>query len=116
MEAKLKNIGEVTIINIKGALDIEKTQPFRDHVVKHFATQKLIFNMQYTTFVGSTGIQPFLDAVQILTQKNSNGIKLVGLGIEFKRIFQNMEIANLEIHDTEESAVASFIGPIASAS
>lgn len=108
MEAKLKNQGEVMIITIQGPLDIEKTQPFREVCLRHFLDKKIIFNMEKTAFVGSTGLQAFLETVRTLSEENSHGLKVVGVQAEFKRIFQNLEIQRLQIHETEEVAVSSF--------
>ena len=108
MEAKLKKQGEISIVMIQGHLNIEETQSFRDVCVKHFTGQKVIFNMEKANFVGSTGLQPFLETIQHITQDNANGLKIVGVKSEFRRIFQNMDAQNLEIHDTEAGAIASF--------
>jgi anti-anti-sigma factor len=108
MEAKLKQHGEIAIVSIKGFLDIEKTQPFRDACVKHFLGEKVIFNLEKANFVGSTGIQSFIEAMRIVSQKTQTGIRLVGLKAEFKRIFTNLEIQGLEFCDNETLAIHSF--------
>lgn len=108
MEAKLKNQGEFTIITIKGALDIEKTQPFREACIRHLLDKKVIFNMEKASFVGSTGLQAFLETIRTLSEENQHGLKVVGVQPEFKRIFQNLEIQQLQMHDSEEGAVSSF--------
>jgi anti-anti-sigma factor len=108
LDAKLRNHGEIAIVSINGPLDIEKTQPFRDVCKTHFAGRKVIFNLQETSFVGSTGIQFFIEAVRMLSTQNQTGIRLVGLKSEFRRIFLNLEIAGLEIHETEAAAITSW--------
>lgn len=108
MEAKLKNQGEVMIITIQGSLDIEKTQPFREVCLRHFLGKKTVFNMEKASFVGSTGLQAFIETVRTLSEENSHGLKVVGVQPEFKRIFQNLEIQKLQICDTEEVALSSF--------
>lgn len=108
MEAKMKSEGEVTIITLKGSLDIEQTQGFRDICLKHFLNKKVVFNMEGTSFVGSTGIQPFLETIRTITAENKHGLKVVGVKSEFRRIFNNMENPNLHIFETEATAIASF--------
>lgn len=108
MEAKVKNEGEVTIITLKGSLDIEHTQPFREICLKNFTNKKVIFNMEGTSFVGSTGIQPFLETVRVISAENQHGLTVVGVKSEFRRIFQNMENPKLHIFETEATAIASF--------
>jgi anti-anti-sigma factor len=108
MEAKLKNQGEVTIITIQGPLNIERTQSFREVCLRHLLGKKVIFNMEMASFVGSTGLQAFLETVRTLSEENQHGLKVVGVQAEFRRIFQNLEIQQLQIHDSEETAVSSF--------
>lgn len=113
MEAKLTAHDDVTIITIRGVLNIEHTQPFREICIKHFLKKKIIFNMTSASFVGSTGIQPFLDAVKLVTEENKHGLKIVGVGSEFRRIFQNIESEHLHFFEDESSAIASLsIGSI----
>lgn len=108
MEAKVKNQGEVTIITIRGALDIEQTQPFREACLRHLLGKKVIFNMEKTAFVGSTGLTAFLETIRTLSEENQHGLKVVGVQAEFKRIFQNLEIQKLQIHESEAGALSSF--------
>lgn len=109
METNLKSQGEITIITIRGALDIEKTQGFREACIRHLLGKKVIFNMEKTAFVGSTGLQAFLETIRTLSEENQHGLKVVGVQPEFKRIFQNLEIQQLQIHESEEGALSSFV-------
>lgn len=108
MQALLKSQGEITIVTIQGSLHIEKTQPFREICLKHFLTKKVIFNMEQTNFVGSTGIQAFLETVKTITEENEFGLKLVGVKSEFRKILQNIENNKLQIFESEASAINSF--------
>jgi anti-anti-sigma factor len=108
MEATIRRHGEIAIVSIRGPLDIEKTQPFRDACAKHFFGSKVIFNFEKANFVGSTGIQSFVEAIRIVSAKSDKGLKLVGLKTEFRRIFSNIEIQGVEIFDTEMIAIESF--------
>ncbi len=112
MEAKLRQCGGISIICIHGPLDIEKTQPFRDACHRHFLGDKVIFNLENANFVGSTGINSFVEALRIVSSKTSSGLKLVGLKTEFRRIFSNIEIQGLEICETESGAIESYNRPV----
>lgn len=111
MEAKLKQIGEISVVQIQGSLQIEKTQAFKDVCEKHFAGQKVVFNMNQAHFVGSSGIQHFIDAMKLITSKETGSLKLVGLKPEFKRIFSNLEIQGVQIYESEVEAMMSFTSP-----
>jgi anti-anti-sigma factor len=115
MEANLRNQGEVAIITIQGSLDIEKTQGFREICLRHFVGKKIIFNMQNANFVGSTGLQAFLETVRTLSEENQHGLKVVGVQAEFRRIFQNLEIQRLQIHESLDGALSSFAFEVHSA-
>jgi anti-anti-sigma factor len=108
MQAKLRQHGEISIVQIQGSLQIERTQAFREACSKSFIGKKIIFNMEEAHFVGSTGIQSFIDAVKILTANGESKLKLVGLKAEFKRIFANLELVGVEILETESVAIESF--------
>lgn len=109
MEARLKYKGDVAVISIEGALSIERTQPFREICVKEFLQKKIIFNMAATSFVGSTGLQAFLSTLKTLEEGSAHGVKLVGVKAEFRRVIGNLENAKIEFHESEESALGSFI-------
>lgn len=115
MEAKVKNQGEVTIITIQGSLEIEKTQPFREACLRHLLGKKVIFNMEKAAFVGSTGLTAFFETIRTLSEENDHGLKVVGLQPEFKRIFQNLEIQKLQMHESEDGAMSSFVFEVRSA-
>lgn len=108
MEAKLRSLRDITIIQVQGTLDIEHTQNFRSVVLKRFTDHKIVFNMQKAAFVGSTGLGPFMDALKEISARNAYGLKLVGVSPDFQRLFQNLELANLQIYDNEDTAVQSF--------
>lgn len=111
MEAKLKSLGEIAIVSIRGNLDIEETQPFREVCMKHLSAKKVIFNMEDATFVGSTGIHSFLETIKDLNGLSSYGVKVVGVKSEFRRLIMNLELTGVEIHDSETAAITSYFNP-----
>ena len=68
--------------------------------------------MEKTNFVGSTGLQPFLDTVQNFLEKNEFGLKVVCKRPEFIRIFQNYQSNKLRVVDSEDKAILAFQEPI----
>ena len=79
--------------------------------VKRLGARKLVFNLEKASFVGSTGVKAFLDAVKNLCTANDFGLKLVNARAEFRRIIENLDIHNLEFHESEDAAIASFSHP-----
>lgn len=111
MKAELQKKGDVFVVSIEGKLEIENTQPFRDACVGKLLEQKLIFNMESANFVGSTGLQSFLETISKIDQSNGYGLKIVGVKPEFRRIIANLEIKNVTFHDTMDAAFSSFVLP-----
>lgn len=115
MRAAVKKMGDVTVISIEGILDIEHTQPFRQICLDKFVREKLVFNMQSASFVGSTGLQSFLDTIQKIDATNTFGLKLVGVKPEFRRLLASLETQKLSFFEEINSAVESFRAPAAPA-
>jgi anti-anti-sigma factor len=111
MRAAVKRLGDVTVISIEGMLEIEYTQPFREVCLHRFLGQKLVFNMSQTHFVGSTGLNSFLDTVQKIDAGNTFGLKLVGVKPEFRRLFASLETQRLSFFEDIDRAVVSFSQP-----
>lgn len=112
MKAEVKKMGDVTVISIVGTLPIEATQAFRDVCKNRPLGTKIVFNMRGAHFVGSTGLQPFMEAVSAIDQSGEFGLKMVGAKPEFRRLFASLENARLEYFEDISSAVVSFVRPI----
>lgn len=108
MRAAVKKSGDVTIISIEGILSIEHTQPFRRICLEKFIGEKLVFNMKSANFVGSTGLQSFLDTIKKIDDTNSFGLKMVGVKPEFRRLLANIEASKLSFFEDVQPAVESF--------
>lgn len=111
MKADLQKKGDVFVVSIQGKLEIENTQPFRDACLGKLMNQKLVFNMERASFVGSTGLQPFLDAITQIDQKSSFGLKIVGVKPEFRRVISNLETSKVSFYDDVNTAIGSFSIP-----
>lgn len=108
MVTDVKSVGEVLVVTIKGRLEIEQTQPLRDMCLKHLRCKNIVFNLCDTEFVGSTGIQAFLDTISGLSQGTTSGVRVVTARSEFKRILGSLELSSLKIFENEVAAMGSF--------
>jgi anti-anti-sigma regulatory factor len=70
---------------------------------------KVVFNMRELSFVGSSGITTFVETLRSFAQSNKNKPKFCGLGSEFKRVFAAGELAELEVYESANLAVNSFV-------
>lgn len=109
MEARLRRQGDVNVIAISGSLGIEETQAFRDMCSRKFQGQKVIFNMEKASFVGSTGLQAFLETLSSIDQGGEFGVRLVGARSEFKRVISSLEAKRIEFFEEESIAVKDWV-------
>lgn len=108
MEAQVKRHGDITVISIRGALTIEETQPFREACLKHFSGQKVIFNMAQASFVGSTGLQAFLETLKAFDAGSAHGVRVVGAKSEFRRMISSLEARRIEFFEQEAPAIKEW--------
>lgn len=113
MEARVKNFGDVLVIDLIGRIDIETSEPFKE-ACRRLAARKIILNFEKLSFVGSHGIVPFLDAVRDLIEKDGMEVKFCRMGSEFQRIFESSPLLHVEIFENEDGAVSAFKAPLVS--
>lgn len=110
MEAWIERAGDVVVVHLKGRVDYESTEPFRQHCARHLVSEKVIFNFELLNFVGSVGITDFVTTIVTLAATNANGLKFAAVGNEFRRIFEASDIKLLQIFDTTGRALQSYQG------
>ena len=109
MEITNRNVDDVTIVDISGSLDTQTSGAASDEISKiaQDAT-KLLINLEKLDFLSSAGLRVILRAAKQI--KGSGGaIKLCNAAGVVKEV---MEISGfgslLDLHATEEDALASF--------
>ncbi len=108
MQAHMKRHGDITVITIAGALTIEETQSFRAACIKHLVGQKIVFNLAGANFVGSTGLQAFLETVRACEQANAHGVRVVAAKSEFRRLISSLEAKRIEFFEQENTALKEW--------
>jgi anti-anti-sigma factor len=108
MKALIKQEGEVFVIHLKGHVDMDSTEPFRKTVLSHLKKEKVIFNLNELSFVGSNGITPFIETLVELTNLGQGRVHFCHLSSEFQRIFEASDIQDLRIFENETTAKSSF--------
>jgi anti-anti-sigma factor len=111
MQALISYESEVTIVRLSGRVDVETAVPFREACLKRLVNQPVVFDFQGLSFVGSSGILPFLEAMQLFANANSRGYKFSSVGSEFRKVFAATPLHVIEIHETPEHAVRAFLNP-----
>jgi anti-anti-sigma factor len=113
MDAEISKSGEVTIVRLKGRLDFETPEPFRRNCLEKLVNEKVVFNLQELSFVGSCGITIFVELLSQFSQKNSFRPKFCGMNSEFRRLFLSTESAPVEIYDDQIKALHAFTAALA---
>jgi anti-anti-sigma factor len=108
MEAHFEVRGEVMVVELKGRLDFETTEPFRKTCWEHLLGAKVVFDLKNLNFVGSLGLTDFVDTLDHMAKESRLGIKFSGVGSEFRRLFEASGISRLEIYENQDKAIQSF--------
>lgn len=104
METSVKKQGEWAVVKIKGRIQLEKTQMFREACLKSLVQQKVIFVLDNLQFVGSTGMTEFFQCLSDVQNMNQCGVHIVGLSPDFKRFVSFTSASSLRLHDNLEEA------------
>lgn len=118
MEAKVLKVKGVTVVNLKGFIDVETAAPFRDACIKTFKSasqaaqgNKVVFNLEQLQFVGSNGIIPFVESLHDICDQETIEVKFCRVGSEFKKVFQASPLRDIEIFNDEEGAILALTDP-----
>lgn len=109
MQARVSTEGEVVIVHLLGRVDMESADGFRRVCLEKFAHSKVVFNFQSLSFVGSSGILPFLETMQAFKKANTKGFKFSNVGTEFRRLFAATPLHDILIFENFQLASRSFI-------
>jgi anti-anti-sigma factor len=108
MDAKVENIEGVFVVTLEGQLNFETADSLKRECLKKFNEQRIIFNLKNLSFVGSSGITPFMDLLSQLSRQRGRDLKLCSVSSEFMRLFQSGDFNGLEIYENAEQAKRAF--------
>ncbi len=99
MKAQIRTdaLGNITV-HMQGGLDYENTQPLREELMdltKTNPTAIVTIDLNRLDFVGSSGINHFVDTVKILS-KDSSQIRLSNVASEFIKVFKLYNFEDIE--------------------
>ena len=112
MEANFMVASGVVVVELKGKLDFETSEPFRRTCMERLVQEKVVFDLRQLNFVGSLGLKDFVDTLDSMSQKTmGSGVRFCGVSSEFRRLFEASGLAGQEFFDNREKAIQSFITP-----
>lgn len=110
MKAQMSTMDDVVVVNLSGRINMEYTEPFRDAILKDIGrrSNKIVFNLKDLSFVGSNGIMPFVQTLTELASSQNKELRFCAVGSEFQKIFAASPLANVQVFDNQDSAIASL--------
>lgn len=110
MKAQMSLNDDVVIVNLSGRINMEYTEIFKEALIKDVGNRsdKIIFNLQELSFVGSNGIMPFVSALTALAELQNKELRFCRVSSEFQKIFAASPLARIQIFDDQDSAMASL--------
>ena len=110
MKAELISMNDVVVVNFSGCIDIEYSQLFHKACLNDIGgrSNKIIFNLKELNFVGSNGIIPFVRTLRDLADQSEKKVVFCQVGSEFRKIFETSPLANIEIFEDQNRALASL--------
>lgn len=111
LQAKLEQQGDVVIIHLSGQMDYETVDSFKQQCLSQLNGENVLFSLENLNFVGSSGLTPFVEAMTEFSEASEQGLRLCGVGLEFKKLFESNQPSNqkLKIFDNIEIARSSFL-------
>jgi anti-sigma B factor antagonist len=110
MQAKIRKDGDVTVVELRGRLDFETAEPFRETCQDVLANSKVVFNLSELSFVGSSGIGAFVNTLREFSRGAPVAPKFCHVKSEFRKVFKATDDEAFQIFDDENSAIGSFNG------
>ena len=97
MQAKIRKDGDITVVELRGRLDFETAEPFRETCHDILSNSKVVFNLAELSFVGSSGIGAFVNTLREFTKASP-----------VRKVFKATDEMVFQIFDDEQTAVVSF--------
>jgi len=111
MQANFARRGDVVVVELKGRLDFETSEPFRKTCLEKLVKERVVFDLAKLSFVGSLGLKDFVETLDVMAAGSRAGVKFSGVSSEFRRMFDVTGLKDKEFFDSPEKAVQSFLSP-----
>ncbi len=110
MEIKTKKIGNHTLVQLNGRLDITHSDEVEAKLAPEVqsGTGDIIINLELISYISSSGIRIFVGMVREL-DKQGRKLKLCCITPPVKKVFDVVELLDLfEVYETEQDAINSL--------
>lgn len=112
MQAQVNQDGDVVVVHLLGRVDVETATPFREACLQKLSGQKVVFDFTRLSFVGSSGILPFLETLTQFHGVNPAGLKFSAVSSEFQKVFASTPLQSVQIYESAPMASQSYSNPL----
>lgn len=102
MQAHYYEVGQLTIVEVKGRIEADQNKPFRDICEKKLKNKKVVFCLSQLNFTASANITTFFESIKMIED-----VKLVGLTPDFYRLLDLKGMSGLKTFPTLSDAISS---------
>jgi anti-anti-sigma factor len=111
MDVKVENRDGIFVVSVCGQMDFESADNLKQNCLKSLNNQEVIFNLKDLSFVGSSGISPFLELLTEMSRALGSRFKICAVANEFIRLFEVGTSDGIEIYRDVHEAHRSFYSP-----
>lgn len=107
MQARYYEVGDLTVVEIKGRIEPEQNKPFRDVCEKELKNKKVVFCLEALNFTASANITTFFESIRVISDA-----RVVGLKPDFYKLL-HLKGIDIKIFSTLSEAIKSSSSPVA---
>ena len=101
-----KSNNNALVVDLKGEVDFASADAFYYTCMKELSKKNIVFNLKSLSFVGSDGLSSFMNTLKDLRKQSS--IQFCCVASEFKKVFADSEIKDIDIYEDEQSATKAL--------
>ncbi|MDX9731663.1 MAG: STAS domain-containing protein [Bdellovibrionales bacterium] len=94
---------EVTVVYLSGRIDADSVDRFRQACAEGLRDRSVLFHLGELSFVGSTGLRGFLEALYSLAKSEAGDIRFCQVSVDFRYV---LEATPLRMRPVFESAIS----------
>lgn len=99
---------EIMIVHLSGSIDVESVDLFRQACRGPLGGRPVLFNLENLSFVGSTGLRPFLESLNDLTKTTGSDVRFCEVRNDFRQILAATPLGRRPCLLNEASGVESY--------
>ena len=107
MQAHFYEVGDLTVVEVKGRIEADQNKPFRDVCEKKLKDKKVVFCLSQLNFTASANITSFFESINMI-----DDVKVVGLAPDFYKLLNLKGMTEIRTFATLSDALksAAFLG------